>query len=155
MTPKRMSLLLATLGVATLAGCAHQWETVLDGRLYTRTHLHRYPVSIVAVDGDYSSLTPRRVDAGEHLLTVDAPPATGRYLADRKEFTFKAQKCVRYWLAAQRPSAYSRDFDLVVDHAEPVPGCQPTSGAPLQAVIVPADPAQIEAPKAVLPTRRS
>lgn len=153
MKPGRIHLLLATLGAVTLAGCAHQWETVLDGRLYTRTHLHRYPVSIVAVDGDYSTLSPRRVDAGEHVLTIDAPPATGKYLPDRKEFRFKTQKCVRYWLAAQRPSAYSRDFDLVVDHAEPVPGCQPTTGAPAQAVLLPSDPAQIEQPRAISPRR--
>ena len=43
---KTVPLLMSLVGAATLgglAGCAHQWESVLDGRLYTRTYLHRYP----------------------------------------------------------------------------------------------------------------
>ncbi len=155
-----MKKLLVTLSlIAVLSGgltaCAHQWETVLDGRLYTRTHLHRYPVRIVAVDGEYSTITPRRIDAGFHELVIDAAPTIASYLPDRKVFTFKTEKCVRYWLAAQRKSAYSRDFDLVIDHAEAVPGCQPTSGAPAQPVIVPSDPSLIEPPRAVAMPKHS
>jgi hypothetical protein len=146
---KKALLLMTLAAAASTAGCAHQWETVLDGRLYTRTNLHRYPVSITAVNGEYSTITPRRVDAGELRLTIDAPPVAGFHLPVRKEFTFRAEKCVRYWLAAQRASSLSRDFQLVVDHAEPVPGCQPTSGALAQAVIVPADVSQIDPPRAI------
>ena len=149
------SSLMAVTGVAVLAGCAHQWETVLDGRLYTRTNLHRYPVSIVAVDGEYSTFVPRRIDAGVHELLIDAAPTKASYLPDRKAFTFKTEKCVRYWLAAQRTSDYSRDYELVIDHAEPVPGCHPTSGAPAQAVIVPADPTLIEQPRAIPMPKRT
>ena len=148
-------LMLTTASVVGLTACAHQWEVVLDGRLYTRTHLHRYPVSIVAVDGVYSTFVPRRVDAGVHELLIDAAPTIASYLPDRKAFTFKTEKCVHYWLAAQRTSRYSRDYELVIDHAEPVPGCQPTSGAPAQAVIVPADPAQIEPPRAIPMPKRT
>ncbi len=145
----RSSLLLAGAGALTLAGCAHQWESVLDGRLYTRTNLNRYPVSISAVDGVSTTFVPVRVDAGVHRLTIDAPPVAGFHLPDRREFTFKAEKCVRYWLAAQRPNALSHDFALVIDHAESVPGCNPTSGAPAQAVVVPSDLSQIEAPQPI------
>ena len=152
---KTVPLLMSLAGAVVLGGCAHQWETVLDGQLYTRTHLHRYPVSIVAVDGEYSTLVPRRVNAGVHELMIDAAPTIASYLPDRKTFTFKTEKCVRYWLAAQRTSNYTRDYELVIDHAEAVPGCQPTSGAPAQAVIVPADPAQIEPPRAIPMPKRS
>ena len=134
---------------AALTGCAHQWDSVLDGRLYTRTNLHRYPVSITAVDGEYSTMEPRRINAGEHRLTIDAAPVLGFHLPVRKEFTFRVEKCVRYWLAAQRTSPYAHDFELVIDHAEAVPGCKPTSGAPAQAVVVPADVRQIEPPRPV------
>ena len=144
-----MSRFLLFVVMAILGGCAHQWDAVLDGRLYTRTHLHRYPVSIVAVNGEYSTFVPRRVDAGMLRLTVDAPPIHGFYLPERKEFTFRAEKCVRYWLAAERAGALTRDFELVIDHADIVPGCNPTSGAPLQAVIVPSDLSQIEPPRPV------
>ena len=149
-----MSRFLLFLVVAILGGCAHQWDTVLDGRLYTRTNLHRYPVSIVAVNGEYSTLVPRRVDAGMLRLTVDAPPIHGFYLPERKEFTFRAEKCVRYWLAAQRAGSLSRDFELVIDHADVVPGCNPNSGAPLQAVIVPSDLSQIEPPRPIPMAKR-
>ena len=140
--------------VTILTGCAHQWETVLDGRLHSRTNLHRYPVSIVAVNGEYSTMVPRRVDAGTLRLTVDAPPIVGFYLPERKEFSFRAEKCVHYWLAAQRASPMSRDFELVIDYADVVPGCNPTSGAPAQAVIVPSDMRQIEAPQPIPVAKR-
>ena len=156
---KTFRLLISLAGVVavvvSLGGCAHQWETVLDGRLYTRTPLHRYPVTIVAVDGDYSTFVPRRVNAGVHELLIDAAPTIASYLPDRKAFTFKTEKCVRYWLAAQRTSNYTRDFALVIDHAEAVPGCNPTTGAPAQAVIVPTDPAQIEPPRAIPMPKRT
>ena len=148
-------VMFATASVVVLTGCAHQWETVLDGRLYTRTHLHRYPVTIVSVDGEYSTITPRRIDAGVHELVIDAAPTIASYLPDRKMFTFKAEKCVRYWLAAQRTSDYSRDFELVIDHAEAVPGCRPTSGAPAQPVIVPSDTSLIEPPRAIPMPKRN
>ncbi|MEO7255217.1 MAG: hypothetical protein ABIZ64_13390 [Casimicrobium sp.] len=150
-----VSLMLIAASLLGLTACAHQWETVLDGRLYTRTHLHRYPVSIVAVDGEYSTITPRRIDAGVHELVIDAAPTIASYLPDRKVFTFKTEKCVRYWLAAQRKSDYSREYELVIDHAEPVPGCQPTSGAPAQPVIVPSDSSLIEPPRAVPMPKRT
>ena len=142
-------LLLTAVSTATMAGCAHQWDSVLDGRLYTRTNLHRYPVSISAVDGVSTTFVPVRVDAGVHRLTIDAPPVAGFHLPDRREFTFKAEKCVWYWLAAQRASALSHDFALVIDHAEVVPGCNPTSGAPAQAVVVPSELSQIEPPQPI------
>jgi hypothetical protein len=151
---KRRLLLVVSVAVVLLSGCAHQWDTVLDGRLYTRTNLHRYPVSIVAVNGEYSTMVPRRVDAGTLQLSVDAPPIAGFNLPVRKEFTFHAEKCVRYWLVAQRAGPLTRDFDLVIDNAEAVPGCNPTSGLPAQAVVVPSDLGQIEPPRAIPMAKR-
>ena len=145
----RWVVCLLSLLVVALTGCAHQWETVLDGRLYTRTHLHRYSVTIAAVDGQSTTMVPVRVDAGIRRLAVDAPPVAGFHLPDRKEFNFRAEKCVRYWLAAQRPSAFSHDFELVIDHAEVVPGCNPTTGAPSQPVIVPAELSKIPPPEPI------
>lgn len=146
---KRILAIPAVLVLAMLSGCAHHWETVLDGRLYTRTHLNRFPVSITAVNGEYSTMVPRRVDAGDLRLTIDAGPIGGFLLPDRQEFNFRAEKCVRYWLAAQRPGPLSHQFDLVIDHAEPVPGCLPTSGALAQAVVVPTDLSLIAPPRAI------
>ena len=87
---------VASLG--SLAGCAHQWETVLDGRLYSRTHLHRYPVSIVAVDGEYSTFVPRRIDAGLHELLIDAAPTKASYLPDRNALPSRRKSvCATGW----------------------------------------------------------
>lgn len=144
---KRKSIYALTLvGCAgALAGCAHQWESVLDGNLYTRANLNRYPVSIVAVDGEYSTITPRRVDAGVRRLTVDAPPVANFREPVRKEFEFKVEKCVRYWLAAQRATSLTPDYELVIDHAEPVPGCMPY-GQRVESTVM---PAQIDRPRAI------
>jgi hypothetical protein len=138
------------VGVAAMSGCAHQWESLIDGNLYTKAHINRYPVSITAVDGEYSTINPRRVDAGIRKLTVDAPPVAGFNQPVRKEFEFKVEKCIRYWLAAQRASSLAQDFVLVIDHAEPIAGCMPY-GTPQQAsLIAPADispPTPIATPK--------
>ena len=137
---------LALAVLLGVGGCAHQWDSVLDGNLYHRTSLNRYPVVIAAVDGDYSLQRPRLIAAGVHRLLVEAPPVAGFHTPERKEFAFRAEKCVRYWLVAQRAGPLSRDFDLVVDHAEPVPGCQPASGAPTSAVLI---PAVVDPPRAI------
>jgi hypothetical protein len=142
--------LIAVTAAATLSGCAHQWESLLDGNLYTRSHLNRYPVQIVAVDGEYSTISPRRVDAGIHRLTIDAPPVANFREPVRREFTFKVEKCVRYWLAAQRATSLTPDFELVIDHAEPVPGCTPYGVPQERSVVVPANippPEPIAMPK--------
>ncbi|MFN3630853.1 MAG: hypothetical protein ACK4XK_12490 [Casimicrobiaceae bacterium] len=128
---------------ALTAGCAHPWESVLDGNLYTRTHMNRFPVAIIAVDGVYSIQNPRYVEAGVRRLTVEAPPVGDMREPVRKAFDFKVERCVRYWLAAQRATALSPDFELVIDHAELVPGCQPYGATrPVQAVM----PAQLDKP---------
>jgi hypothetical protein len=132
--------------LASLSGCAQQWESLLDGNLYTRVHMNRYPVQIVAVDGEYSTISPRRVDAGMRKLTIDAPPVANFRDPVRKEFTFKVEKCVRYWLAAQRATSLTPDFELVIDHAEPVPGCAPYGVPQERSVIVPAN---VEPPQAI------
>jgi hypothetical protein len=137
--------------LASLSGCAHQWESVLDGNLHTRAHMNRYPVQIVAVDGEYSTITPRRVDAGVRKLTIDAPPVAGFHQPVRKEFTFKVEKCVRYWLAAQRATSLTPDFELVIDHAEPVPGCTPYGVPQERSAVLPAN---IEPPQAIAKPKR-
>jgi hypothetical protein len=142
--PRKTVVVMTAL--ASLSGCAHQWESVLDGNLYTRASMNRYPVQIVAVDGEYSTISPRRVDAGIRRLTVDAPPIANFRDPVRKEFTFKVEKCVRYWLAAQRATSLTPDFELVIDHAEPVPGCTPYGVPQERSVVIPAN---VEPPQAI------
>ncbi|TAG45887.1 MAG: hypothetical protein EAZ30_14245 [Betaproteobacteria bacterium] len=136
--------------LALSAGCAQQWESVLDGTLYTRTHMNRFPVVIVAVDGVHSLQNPRYIDAGVRRLTIEAPPVAGFAMPVRREFTFTVERCVRYWLAAQRANALTQDFELVIDHAEPVPGCRPNGIVIEPSIVVPATidpPRSIPVPK--------
>jgi hypothetical protein len=141
----RKSIAVMT-ALASLSGCAQQWESILDGNLYTRASMNRFPVQIVAVDGEYSTISPRRVDAGMRRLTIDAPPVANFRDPVRKEFMFKVEKCVRYWLAAQRATSLTPDFELVIDHAEPVPGCAPYGVPQERSVVVPAN---VEPPQAI------
>jgi hypothetical protein len=146
-----LALSIAAAAITSLSGCAQQWESVLDGQLYTKTNLNRYPVSVSAVDGTYSTSNPRYIDAGEHRLTIEAPPVAGFSQPVRKEFTFKVERCVRYWLAAQRASSLTQDYELVIDHAEPVPGCAPYGSAPERSVVL---PAIIDPPRAIPVAKR-
>jgi hypothetical protein len=139
----RTALIAMAAGVS-LSGCAHQWESLLDGNLHSRVSMNRYPVQIVAVDGNYSTINPRRVDAGERRLTIDAPPVAGFVQPVRKEFSFKVEKCVRYWLAAQRATSLTQDYELVIDHAEPISGCTPYGVAQPSPVV---EPATIDSPR--------
>jgi hypothetical protein len=134
----KKSLLLGVFAMTTLTACAQQWESVLDGNLYTRTSMNRYPVAITAVDGNYSLQNPRYVDAGIRRLAIDAPPVAGFSQPVRREFDFKVERCVRYWVAAQRASSLSQDFELVIDHAEPIAGCAPNGVLVEPSVVVPA-----------------
>jgi hypothetical protein len=142
---------IAAFAAIALSGCAQQWESVLDGQLHTRAHLNRYPVTISAVDGNYSTVNPRYIDSGEHRLTIEAPPVAGFSQSVRKEFTFKVERCVRYWLAAQRATSLTQDYELVIDHAEPVPGCAPYGNAVERSVVL---PAVIDPPRAIPVAKR-
>lgn len=148
----KLGLFLLVGAMSATAGCAQQWESVLDGNLYTRTHLNRYPVSITAVDDVYSTQNPRYVDSGMRKLVVHAAPVAGFTQPVRREFDFKVERCTRYWLAAQRASALSQDFELVIDHVEAVPGCTPTGGAHQPSSVT---PAQVDPTRAIPTPKRN
>lgn len=117
-----MKLLLLVL-VLTVAACASTPLSILDGNLYYRTSLHRTPVRIISIDGDFSRQNPRYIEPGEHSLVVEAPPVAGFRVATQKAVQFKVEPCRRYYLGAQHPSAFSQNWELVIDYEEDMAGC--------------------------------
>jgi len=120
-----MKTALSLLCTSLLVGCGTAPMSLLEGQHYHRTHLNRYPVTIVAVNGHFSTQYPRQVYAGVSTIIVDAVPAGGRRVAKEKAVAFKVQPCTRYYLAAELENSLSQDWKLVVDHTEPIGACNP------------------------------
>jgi hypothetical protein len=120
-----MRPLICVLGILMLAGCGTAPMSLLEGQPYHRTHLNRYPVNIVAVNGHFSTQHPRQVYAGVSTIVVEAAPVGGMRIAKQQALAFKVLPCTRYYLAAERETSLSQDWKLVVDHTEPIGGCNP------------------------------
>ncbi len=120
-----MRLISSCVVIAALSACASvENVSQLDGRLYSRVYLNRYPVTISRVDdAQVPSWQPVWVEPGTHSLTLDAPPIPGFSDPVRQVVSFTVAPCTRYHLAAQRETRLSKQWTFVVDHQEPVPGC--------------------------------
>jgi hypothetical protein len=115
--------LILSACAAALAGCASAPLSYLESEPYFKANYRRYPVTIVSIDGDFSLQRTRPVFAGQHTLVVEAAPVAGFRVARQEAIAFKAQPCTRYYLAAERETSLSQEWKLVVDHTEPVAGC--------------------------------
>lgn len=112
--------------VATLAGCSTAPLSFLNDRqVYHRTVLNRYPVRVVAIDGTYTAFRPVPIAPGTHVLTIDAFPVAGFSQPVQKRYPMTIEPCTRYYIAAQRQTALSQDWELVVEQTWPVAGCDP------------------------------
>lgn len=123
------SLLRVAAAVAittTLAACGTAPLSFLNDRqVYYKAELHRYPVFVVAVDGKSSAIRPVPITVGEHVLTLDAQPVAGFSLPVQKVYPMTIAACTRYYIAAQRTSPLTQDWNLVVEQTWPVAGCDP------------------------------
>ena len=116
----------ALLAAGLLAGCAQVANTsLLDGsHQFRRTELNTYPVSILAIDREYSiDRNPVRVEPGQHVLRVMAPPVAGFREPRMEDIAFTVEPCKRYYLAAKRRSALSQPYTLIVQQVEDRPDC--------------------------------
>ncbi|MGQ5523411.1 hypothetical protein ACUHMQ_09130 [Chitinimonas sp. PSY-7] len=117
---------LSSLLIASLAGCASVRNTsLLDGsRSFGRTELHTYPVRVLAIDGVYTIDNQLvRIEPGEHVLRVSAPPAGIFTQPAERDVPFTIQACKRYYLVAKRDNPYKQDFELVVQQVETRTDC--------------------------------
>ena len=116
------SVLLA--GAALLAGCASPPYARLEGERYYRTSLDTYPVIVSAVDGRSTSANiPVLVEPGRHAVRVQALPTATQRFGEIRTVTLDLAPCTRYWLVAVKSSPLAADFDVKVDHSEPIAGC--------------------------------
>ena len=116
----------AALIVATLAACTSAPLSYLNDRqVYYKTVLNRYPVRVVSIDGSYQTFNPVPIAPGEHLLTLDAAPVAGFSQPTQKQYPLTIAPCTRYYIAAQRTSPLTQDWNLVVEETWPVAGCDP------------------------------
>lgn len=112
------------LAAATLAGCAGAPSSYLyDNQVYYRAVRDRYPVFVLAVDGSSPSFRPVPIAPGEHTLRLDATAVGGFSERVAKNYPITIEPCTRYYLAAQRQSQLSQDWELVVERTFPVGGC--------------------------------
>lgn len=113
--------------LALLAGCAgsgfHYSE--LKGERFHKTSIDTFPVMITQIDGRSTPLSGRiLIEPGVRQITVEGPPG-GAGRTERLTTELKVAVCTRYWLVAVRNNRLASEFELRVDHSEPLPGCTP------------------------------
>ncbi len=109
-----------------LAGCAAAPLSYLnDGQVYHRAVLNRFPLRVVAVDGQYTAFRPVPIAPGLHSVVLAAVPVAGFHVPVEKVYPMTIAPCTRYYVAAQRRSPLLQDWDLVVEETYPVAGCDP------------------------------
>lgn len=121
------TIVIAALCAAGLAGCGTVQNTsLLDGsHRFGRTELNTYPVRVLAIDGDYPvDIDPVRVEPGQRVLRVSAPPPSGFHWPETKDVAFTVEPCKRYYLAAKRDNPLRRDFSLIVQDVEDRSDCR-------------------------------
>jgi hypothetical protein len=126
-TPRHFVRLAAMLLTgAALAGCGTAPLSYLNDRQVTeRQMLHRYPVFVVSIDGTSTTFKPIPIAPGEHTIVMNAPPVAGMTLPVQKTYPMTIAPCTRYYIAAQRKSAFAQDWDLVIEETWAVAGCNP------------------------------
>jgi|SRR5271170_5108190 len=123
-----MKLILTALAAAAiLTGCeTAPLSFIHDGSVYYHAQMFRYPVTVIAIDGDGAMTTrPLPVAPGEHMITFAAPPVAHFRDPVMKVYPMNIAACTRYYVAAQRVNSLSQDWDLVVEEVEPVGPCNP------------------------------
>ncbi len=96
-----------------------------DGEVYHRATLNRYPLLVNAIDGVSTAFRPVPIAPGLRRVTFDAPPVAGFRVPIQKTYEMNIAPCTRYYVAAQRSTRLTQDWDLVVEELFPVAGCDP------------------------------
>jgi hypothetical protein len=118
------SAMLITVA-AMVAGCAWQTpQSEVTGRLYSKVDMNTYPTGILAIDGVSTYYDPMTISPGRHVLTVQG--ASPSWSTAVKEYVLDAKPCVRYYIAAYRPSPNVPDFEVRIDEILPISGCPTT-----------------------------
>jgi hypothetical protein len=110
---------------ALLGACAAAPQSYIDSeRVVERTHLARYRVVVVAIDGEYRTDERRMpVTPGQHMVIFSAPPAGSFTVSVQKTYPVAILPCTEYNFAADRANNLTQDWELVLEQTHPVAGC--------------------------------
>ncbi|HUP09627.1 MAG TPA: hypothetical protein VMU47_20885 [Caldimonas sp.] len=118
----RLAALAATFAAVA---CATAPLSFVDGRPFGHATLNRYPVRIVAVDGQSYFREPVAVGPGPHTIVAEAAPGSGPNLRLQKAFVLNIEPCTHYHLAADRESPLLAEWTPVVESKDKVGECNP------------------------------
>lgn len=125
----------AALSVLLLAaGCAttdYSYSRLVGTRYY-RAPIDTYPLQILRVDRQEAPLNPRDwtlVEPGTRTVVVATYPSPIDRVGNEKSIEMKIEPCTQYHLVAVKANRLSHDYEVRVDHQEPVPGCKPPATA--------------------------
>ena len=119
-----------TLGIAAavIAGCATQAPfSYIQGNRWSKVELDTFDVMILSVDGkDYIQRgdIPLMIDPGLRRIRVQGPPVSG-LRPEERTLDLDVKPCTRYWLESKKATRVSQDFEVRVNHSEPIGGCKP------------------------------
>ena len=123
---------LVVTGAAALAaaGCAstdYHYSRIVGTR-YFQSSIDTYPLQVLRVDQEQAPLNPREwmlIEPGLRTVVVTPYPVPIDRVGSEKSVQLNIEPCTQYYLVAVKPSRLSRDYEVRVDHQEPVPGCKP------------------------------
>jgi hypothetical protein len=119
-------ILAASVVALALCGCSTApLSFIVDRGVIDRTDLHRVPVRLVAVDGQSVAFRREPIAPGQHQMTFDIAPVPGFHTPLEKTYPMAILPCSFYYVAADRASRLSSDWQLVVEEVDPVGGCNP------------------------------
>jgi hypothetical protein len=124
--PGKILLTLAPLATAVcMAGCSTSKPfSYLDSERWSRVEMNTYDTTIVSVDGtSYPYRSRIVVDPGRHHIVFQTKAAAGFESSPQKSLDLDVEPCVRYWFEAKRANPLQQDFELRINHTEPIAGC--------------------------------
>lgn len=128
--PLRLRLFALAVAIPLVAGCAGSYHySQLVGQRYFKVPIETFPVTILAVDGQGTTMRQALVEPGRHEVTVQGPPGATGGFGDTRTVPLEVAACTRYYLVAVKTNRLNRAFSVRVDFEEPVPGCTPPPGA--------------------------
>jgi hypothetical protein len=114
-----LAALCAGLGACSTAPQSY----IANEPVLERTHIDRYRVVAVAIDGLYRTDERRLpVTPGPHMVTFSAPPVFNFPIV-QKTYPIAIAPCTEYYFAADRANRLAQDWTLVLEDTRPVAGC--------------------------------
>ena len=126
--PIAIASVAAALALSACASLDYHYSQ-LSGQRFHASPIDTYPVSIVRVDGRDTVMRPTPVDPGLRKIVVQGPSDGVSREGRQREISLDVKPCTRYYLVAVKANRLSSDFDVKVDHEEPVGGCTPPAPA--------------------------